>query len=697
MTRHRVETPGRSPFGPVGRLVTHRLGAWLTIAAGLLVAVGIALSAGTAPAGQASATGLPDSAEAAKVAALQAQLPGAEVSPAVAVFSSTTALTPQDLQVLAAARDRVGGLATGGEVGPLIPSADGLAALLPIPLDTRVSLDQQTEEVTQIRAALREDLPAGVQVQVTGGPAFGADIAGSFSGADTRLLLVTVAVVALLLLITYRSPVLWLVPLAVVGIADRTVLALLTLIARVTDEPLDPSVGGITSVLVFGAGTNYALLLIARYREELRRSDDARAAMRRALRGAGPAIAASASTVVLALLTLQFALSPSNRVLGTAAALGIVVAGLGALLVLPAALVVCGRRLFWPFVPHVGSADTARTGAWSKIANRVVTRPVPVVVGSVVLIGALAAGLVGAKLGLSQTEQFRVKAESVEATATLAQHFPDAAGQPAAILTTETQADAVVAAAQAVPGVESAAVSVTGGGRAQVDAVLTAEPETAAARDTVERLRNAVHAVPGADALVGGPDAVALDARDTAVRDLRVIAPLIVGVVLVVLLVLLRALVAPIVLVLTVLATYLASLGAANLLFTRVFDVPALDTPVPLLSFLFLVALGVDYNIFLVTRAREETLGHGTREGMKIAVAVTGGVITSAGVLLAAVFTVLGVLPLMTLTQIGVIVGIGVLLDTLLVRTVLVPAIVSLLDRRTWWPSRLAVRSAAGS
>lgn len=668
---------------PLTALLTGRATAWLVLLVAVLLAGAVNAFGGDAPEGTSATGGPPASAESVRAAGLAERLPDDGAGTLLVVYSRDGApLTPADL-------------AAAGALGTPVPSEDGRAALVPVPVQVDVPREELAATVADVRGRADAGLPAGLTAEVTGGPAFSVDIADSFSGANTRLLLMTAGVVALLLLVTYRSPVLWLVPLVVVGLADQVVTRLLQLVGRLTETPVDPSSTGITSVLVFGAGTNYALLLIARYREELRREPDHRAAMRAALRGAGPAIAASGTTVVLALLTLQAAVLPADRTIGRDAAIGIVVALLAGLLVLPSALVVCGRRLFWPFVPTVGSVETTRTGVWARIAGAVLARPVRVVVASVVLLGALAAGLTGARLGLQQTEQFRVSAESVDGSQTLSEHFPGAAAEPAQVLVPGNGTGggaggvtAVVAAAEAVEGVGAVRPGRSADGVTEVLATLEAEPGSAASREVVQRLREAVRAAaPGT--LVGGTEAEALDERTATVRDLTVVTPLIVAVVLVVLVVLLRSLVAPLLLVATVLATYGAALGAANLIFTRVAGMPGLDNQVPLLSLLFLVALGVDYNIFLVTRVREETPALGTRDAVRVGVAVTGGVITSAGVLLAAVFAVLGVLPLIVLTQIGVVVGIGVLLDTLLVRTVLVPALFALLGRRVWWPSRL--------
>jgi RND superfamily putative drug exporter len=508
-----------------------------------------------------------------------------------------------------------------------------------------------------------------------------------FEGADTRLLLVTVLVVAVLLLVTYRSPVLWLVPLAVVAAAEQVTLRIVEAVLPRLELATNGATTGITSVLVFGAATDYALLLIARYREELRRTAGRFEAMAAAVRRTTEAILASGATVVLAVLTLLLATIEGNRALGVAAAIGVVVAMLAALVVLPAALVLFGRGLFWPFVPRQG-AEPTEGRVWGRLGEAVARRPRVVALGGFAALAALAAGALGATTGLSQTEQFRVKPEAVLGAQTLARAFPAGTTDPVVVTTTPGAVQRVVAAAREVDGVASASPGRAGAQVAEVRVVLAAEPGSAASDAAVRELRAELAGVPGAQAEVGGTVAATLDVKDAYDRDVRLILPLILVLVAGVLVLLLRGLLAPLLLVVTVVASFAASLGAGWLLFEHVLGFPALDAGVVLLSFLFLVALGVDYNIFLVTRAREDAARYGTRDGMLRALRVTGGVITSAGILLAAVFAVLGVLPLITLTQIGIVVCIGVLLDTLLVRTVLVPALAFALGDRFWWPGR---------
>lgn len=640
-----------------------------------------------------SPVSLPPSAESARAAEAARQFPGGDRAPVILVVTRTdgTPLRPADRDAAEQARLRMAQQAGAAPAGPpLSVSEDGQAGLAAVPLDTGLSGFALSDTVTSLRTAATDGLPGELRAQVTGGPAFGADIAGAFSGANITLLAVTAAVVAVLLILTYRSPVLWLVPLVVIGIADRvgaTVGGAVTSLAGLT---ADGSTAGITSVLVFGAGTNYALLLISRYREELGRTRAHREALATAVRTAGPAIIASNATVVLALLTLLLASSPSTRSLGLQAASGLVVAAVFSLLVLPPLLAVCGTRLFWPFIPKLHERGLADAGVWHRIATAVARRPVPVLIAALAGLTVLACGLLGTSTGLTQTEQFRVKAESVTGFETLAEHFPGGLTDPTRVIAASAKTEAIQRAIEGTGGV----VSVTragddGAGATQWSVVVDGDPASDEAFESIAALRDSVHAVdPGA--LVGGSDAQALDVKNAAARDRLVIIPAILAVVLGVLFVLLRAVVAPLLLVAVTVVSALAALGLGGWVSIHVFGFPGLDTSTPLFAFLFLVALGVDYTIFLVTRAREETEGHGTREGIVRAVSATGAVITSAGIVLAAVFCVLGVLPLIVLTQLGIIVGLGILLDAFLVRTVVIPALFTMIGPKVWWPSPLA-------
>ncbi len=629
-------------------------------------------------------------------AQLKDDLPAEDSSIAVVLFTAEDGELGQaklaeigtvvkDLQV-----DRVSAPAQA----PVVPSEDGKAAISILSVET-TGATATADAVTALRDQLDEKAPAGVRAEVTGPAAIQADLAAVFDGADFRLLAATASVVALLLVITYRSPVLWIIPLLVVGIADQSASVLATQVLAGLDVPWDESTTGILSVLVFGAGTDYALLLISRYRDELRTHEDRREAMGVALRRTSHAVLSSATTVVLGVLCLTFSLVPSTRGLGIACAVGIVVAATFALVALPATLVLFGRWVFWPKVPKLGSESLAEGHSlWRRVGDAVSRRTTAFVAGTLLLLAVLAGGLLDLQLGLPTADQFLQKPEAISAGENLAKHFPAGSSDPALVMTQSP--DEAQKTLEGVDGVDSVRPGASGGGWTQVDVVLADSPDSPAAQQTVQRMRTALADVEG-ESHVGGTAAEAIDEGDSATRDRWVIFPLILALVLGALVLLLRSLVAPILLVLTVLGTYIAALGASWWLFKEVFGFAGVSVGMPLLAFLFLVALGVDYNIFLVTRAWEETEEHGARAGMLRALAATGGVITSAGILLAAVFAVLGVLPLVVLAQLGVVICLGVLLDTLVVRTVLVPALALLLGDRFWWPRKVPGKvSSAG-
>ncbi|HEX6056671.1 MAG TPA: MMPL family transporter, partial [Intrasporangium sp.] len=585
---------------------------------------------------------------------LRERLPRSDDSTAVVLFSRDSGpLTGGDRAAIAERAAQLPG-ATGM---PAIPSEDGTAALLVLPVDA-ADAPAASDAVTEIRKVAKADLPQGLTAQVTGPAAVQADLAAVFDGANLRLLIATASIVAFLLVITYRSPVLWLIPLTVIGVADRVATVAATHTLHYVDIPWDESTTGILSVLVFGAGTDYALLLISRYRDELRKHADRRRAMSAAMSRTAEAVVSSASTVVLGVLTLLLSAFPSTRGLGVASAVGIVVAAAFALLVLPAALVVFGRWVFWPKIPHVGEPALAdRQSLWKRIGDVVAARPGTVIAVTIVGLLIASAGALGLRTGLSVSDQFLEKPEAISASERLAQSFPASSADPAIVVTTDDP-QAVLAAVQGADGVTSARIGNEGDGVAQIDAVLAGAPSSDEAQRGVTSLRSAVADFNGTH--VGGTEAVALDTATAATDDLRLILPIILVVVLGALMLLLRSVVAPIILVATVVATYVASLGISWVLFTQVFGFERLDDTAPLYAFVFLVALGVDYNIFLVSRARQEAREHGVRQGMLRALAATGGVITSAGILLAAVFAVLGVLPLVVLAQVGVIICVGV-------------------------------------
>ncbi len=568
----------------------------------------------------------------------------------------------------------------------VIPSKDGEAAISILSVQA-TGASAVSDVVTDLRHQLDRSVPDGVSARVTGPAAIQADLAAVFDGADFRLLAATAAVVAILLVFTYRSPILWVVPLVVVGVADQAAAVLATRTLAGLDIPWDESTTGILSVLVFGAGTDYALLLISRYRDELREIGDRFEAMRVALRQTAHAVLASATTVVLGVLSLTLSLFPTTRGLGVACAVGIMVAATFALVALPATLVLFGRWVFWPKVPRLGSESLADgRSLWRRVGDAVSRRPAVFVAGTIALLAVLSIGLVDLRLGLPTAEQFLQKPEAISAGQRLAEHFPAGSSDPAVVLTRSP--DEATSVLRGLDGVASVMATADAGGWTELDVVLEDAPDSTAARTTVEQMRSALDDVDGAS-YVGGSVAEAIDEAHASTRDRWVIFPVILALVLGALLLLLRSVVAPVLLVLTVLGTYLAAMGASWWLFTGVFGFSGVDVGMPLLAFLFLVALGVDYNIFLVTRTWEETAEHGARQGMLRALAATGGVITSAGILLAAVFAVLGVLPLVVLAQLGVVICVGVLLDTLVVRTVLVPALALQLGDRFWWPRKV--------
>lgn len=677
-------------MGSIGRgivsAVTGRR-AWVVALLGILLGAGIMVGLGEAERSPQPTDAVPAGADSTLAAELSEQLPTEDTATAIIVFSADDISSSlEELEQV------VTGLDTGVEGPPAFvqPSEDGTAAITVVNVPAETA-SEVADSVSGLRADVREAAPDGVEVQVTGPAAVRADLTEVFAGANTTLLAFTASVVAVLLLITYRSPVLWLIPLTVVAIADRAAAILATQVLAGFGVPWDESTIGILSVLVFGAGTNYALLLISRYRDELRVHEDRHQAMAAALPRTAEAVLASAATVVVGVLTLLLSLTPSTRGLGLASAVGIVVAAAFVLLVLPAVLVLFGRWVFWPKVPRVGEEGQAgRRSAWRRIGDKVAARPAAFVGGTLVLLAAMAFGLTQLQLGLPASEQFTDQPEAITGAERLAESFPEGAADPTTVVTAtenEQTVEQLVADLEALDAVGSVSVGAQGGGVTELSLVLTADPDSDEALVALGEVRSVTSELP--ETHVGGTVAEAADTNDAGARDRLLILPLILGLVLVALMGILRSVLAPVILVASVIASFCAALGVSWWLFTEVLGFSGLDPIVPLYSFLFLVALGVDYNIFLITRTLEEARTVGTREGVLRALSATGGVITSAGILLAAVFAVLGVLPLVVLAQVGAVICIGVLLDTLLVRTVLVPAIVLILGERFWWPRRV--------
>ncbi|MFE9746917.1 MMPL family transporter [Saccharothrix saharensis] len=622
---------------------------------------------------------LPSSAEATEVSERVKAFGAARGLPAVVVAERASGLTPAD-------RDYLGGRDFPGEASPVIPSPrDDQAAQVVIAVDPT----DPAGAVEDIRAKVA-DPPDGLTVLVTGPAAQVADLKEAFGGIDGLLLLVAGAVVALILVLVYRSPLLPLVVLLsgvfALGLASLAVY----LLADGDVIDLNGQSQGILFILVFGAATDYALLLVSRFREELRDTEDRYAAMRAAWRATIEPIAASAGTVVLGVLCLLFSDLNSNKGLGPVAAIGIGAALLASVTFLPAVLVLLGRSAFWPLRPKLGSPHPEASGLWARVARMISARPRAtwVVTTLVLLVGVAFVPQLKAS-GTAQSDVFLTDVDSVAGQEVLSRHFPGGSGAPTIVLARAGQAEAVARAAD-VDGVSDVRPSGEAEGLVRLDVVLDDPADSEAALATVQRLRDAVRAVPDADAKVGGPTATQLDTQTTSERDRLVIIPIVLLVIFLVLALLLRSLLAPLLLIATVVLSFAATMGVAALVFNGLFDFPGADPVVPLFGFVFLVALGIDYNIFLMTRVREESGELGTRAGVLRGLTITGGVITSAGVVLAATFSALAVLPILFLAQIAFIVAFGVLLDTFVVRSLLVPALAVDVGRRIWWPSRLA-------
>lgn len=530
----------------------------------------------------------------------------------------------------------------------------------------------------------------GADVYVAGVGGQAADAAEAFGGIDTTLLAATLGVVILILLFTYRSPILWVLPIFSAIVALFVSQALIYFLAKYGDLTVNGQSYAILTILVIGAGTDYALLLVARYREELRRHEDRHEAMAFALHRAAPALLASAATVALGMLCLLFAEMNSTAGLGPVAAIGIAVTFLVMVTLLPALLVITGRWIFWPRRPTYRSAEPTQTGIWAKVGRWIAPRPRQVWVVTSVLLAIACLGLLRLDTnGLSTEDSYTKEFQSITGQKALVDAGLVDQSNTVMVVANEGTEDAITEALTGLENVEPPKPAVTSGEVTFVEAAIGSDPASPEAFATVERVRDAVHAVDGADALVGGNSAFYLDTKDAANRDNVVIIPIILLMVLLILMALLRSILAPLILIATVVLSFGAALGISALLFEYVFGFAGSDPGFPLFAFVFLVALGIDYNIFLMTRVREETMHLGTRKGALVALTSTGGVITSAGLVLAATFTVLGTIPVVFLAQLGLAVALGVILDTMIVRSVLVTAINMDLGGKIWWPSKL--------
>ena len=680
---------------------------------------------------------LPASAESTRAGDISAQFNKTQSLPGFVVFQRSGGLTAADRAAISAAYASVT-RATGVDAQAATPpvfSADGTAASIYAPLTAKqkgvaVDGDQLSSAETALISTVTKSLPAGLKVYPAGPGGLLVAFISAFGGLDGTLLLAAGGIVILILLLVYRSPVLWFFPLFCAVLALGLSAMVIYFLAKGGVLTLTGQSQGILSVLVLGAGTDYALLLIARYREELHNYPNRFDAMIKAWKESAPAIFASGITVIIGLLCLSFSELNSNKSLGPVAAIGIGCTLVVMMTVLPVLLATAGRWVFWPRRPttHTAAPVPGTTGIWGGVARFIGRHHRPAWIGAAAVLLLCLLGIGSLKTnGLTVSQGFTNTPDAVIGQQIYDAKFDKGVGAPAVITTNAAAAPQVLAAAAAVPGVSAepggvcvqldyaklsalgapgkggassrpaaagcppAALQITPiNGKTVISAILTDSYDSPAAYDTIARLRTAVHAVPGADALVGGQSAATLDVRDASVHDRNLILPIVLLVIFIVLSLLLRALLAPLLLIVTVVLSFAATLGVCGWAFNHLFSFAGADQSFPLFAFVFLVALGIDYNIFLMTRVREETLRFGTRQGVLRGLSVTGGVITSAGVVLAATFAVLGVLPLVFLAELGFAVAFGVLLDTLVVRTILVPALAHDIGRKIWWPSKLA-------
>ncbi|MBC6462200.1 MMPL family transporter [Actinomadura sp. HBU206391] len=635
-----------------------------------------------------SSAELPRGAESTQVTELTDRFPDGKVASGVMIYARDSGVTAADRAKVEADRTALAPLAVE-PIPQARPSADGKALMVVVGL---ADGDDLSDTAKKVRTQMETALPGGLRAELTGSAGRALDTSEMFASADATALIITVVVVTLLLLVIYRSPVLWLLPLVNAFLALQLANAIAYLLAEYAGMFVAPGAASILTVLCFGVSTDYALLLLARYREELRRHADRHEAMAVALRRAVPAIAASAATVGLALLALLAADMGFNYSLGPVGAIGIA-AGLAAMItLLPALLVIFGRWVFWPMIPRYGSADTVHRSMWGRIGDKVAVRPRLVWVTSALILGTIALAALSIETGLDDEHHTTTTPGSAAGQRLVAAHYPAGQARPMQVIADAADAETVAARLRGVRGVAEVRSPrpSTDGTLARVDAVLSDPPDSPAAAASVDRARAALRDLPQAHARVGGATAQDLDIARTQGHDRRVVIPLVLAVVLLVLIVLLRALVAPLILIASVVLSYFTALGASWLIFKHLFGFPAMDVQVALMGFLFLVALGVDYNIFLVSRVREETVRLGHRDGVLRGLAVTGGVISSAGLVLAATFGTLGALPMVMFVEMGVLVALGVLIDTFLIRSIMVPALALDLGRLFWWPGRLA-------
>lgn len=656
---------------------------------------------------------LPAGAEATEAQDWQAKFRDSDEVPGVIVIESSEAFTPAQLGEVAGLRAELEELQLGSAVIGPIPSEDGKAVQFIAPIDSSAEVK---EAVQELRDTVAGAAPEGMQTFVTGPAGLAADLTAAFAGIDGILLLVALAAVFVILLVVYRSLLLPVMVLLTSVFALCAAILLVFGMAKAGWIQLNGQSQGILSILVIGAATDYALLYVARFREALTHTTNRTAAVLTAWKASFEPILASGATVIIALLCLLFSDLNSNKALGPVAAAGILCSLFAALTLLPALMALLGRAAFWPFRPKLLPADQrepelvtgleGQKGLWRATGSLVSRRPRVVWIASVLLLLVASAGVLQLKAnGVPQTDVILTASNAVDGQDALARHFDAGSGSPAVVVADQGKAKEVLDTVKAADGVGEAyllargSVPITGApgapgapdvrdGKVLINATLNSAADSLEAEEAVKALRADVKSV-DPEALVGGVTATALDTNTTAQRDLVIIIPVVLVVILFILMLLLRSILAPVLLVLSVVLSYAAAMGVSAFVFNNILGFPGADATVPLFGFVFLVALGVDYNIFLMSRVREESLKHGTRPGILRGLGVTGGVITSAGVVLAATFAALGVIPIMFLVQLAFIVAFGVLLDTVLVRSLLVPALAYDIGPRIWWPGKL--------
>ncbi|MFJ7267463.1 MMPL family transporter [Streptomyces sp. NPDC099050] len=679
----------------IAALPSGRLGKWVVIAlwAALLVpALMLAGKLGDVEENDNSAW-LPGNAESTAVVERAEKFMSADTLPAVVIYDRSAGVTDADLAKAQADVEAFKGIENivGPAQGP-IKSADGKAIQTVVQVKKDKTGWEGIGTVVDAMTEVGKKNADGLGFHVAGPSGYAADSIKAFSGGGA-LTTITALVVVAILLLTYRSPLLPLLPLLTVGVALVTSEAVIYVLAKNAGLVVNKQTSFILTVLVFGAATDYALLLISRYREELLRHEDRHDAMAEALYRSSPAIIASAATVAVSLMLLMLATLNSTQGLGPACAVGVLVGLLAMITLMPALLVACGRWIFWPVKPTYGAPVTAEGGIWARVGTAVSGRPRLVWIGTALALAVMALGVLGLKAdGLANKDQFTNTPQMAVGEQIQSEHFPAGSGDPIFVVSKADSAVEVRSALLTVPGIVSVTPPTSKDGEAVMLGELKDDPSSTTAMDTVKKARDAVHAVAGADAQVGGSSAVMLDTQTAAARDSKVIIPIVLVVVLLILMLLLRSVVAPILLMATVVLSFGAAIGVSSLVFNHVFGFAGAEASFPLLTFVFLVALGIDYNIFLVTRVREVSAEHGTRRGALLGLSTTGGVITSAGLVLAGTFAAMASLPLVFAAELGFAVAFGVLLDTMIVRSVLVTALTLDVGRWMWWPSKLFLR-----